>query len=441
VITEGKAHQLLDRVIALLGTRKGVAGAATLRAERSGNTRFARNEITTSGDVDRVTLSVTAQLGQRSASASTNQLDDHAIDDVVARAVRMANIAPENPEAMPPLAKQTYLKAPGALDAATAALTAKARAQAAGDAIAAADAAKIEIAGFFEHDTTLIARATTAGLWAAHEDTSCSFSCTGRTGDGTGSGWAGASSNKVGDLDPKALAATAVDKASRSAKPRRLDPGHYTVILEPAAASALLAFLLGQLNGRRADEGRSFFAKKKLGDKLFPDFITLRTDPRDAATHGMPFDGEGFALQPTKWIDKGTLGALAYTRFWAKKQGKQPTGQPNGWTLEGATTSREQLIKGVDRGVLITRFWYLRDLDPQTILATGLTRDGTFLIEKGAIVGPVNNFRFNESPVHMLEKCDAIGPTSIPGGGEGGGNRVPILRTHDFNLASVSEAV
>jgi predicted Zn-dependent protease len=439
-ISEGKAHQILDRVVALISSTKGVAGAASLRAEHSGNTRFARNEITSSGDVERVTLTVSAQIGQRIANATTNQLDDHSLDDVVARVLRMARLAPENPEAMPPLGKQTYVKTAGS-DAATMKLTAAARAKAVGEAIAAGDAAKIQIAGFFEHDTTLIARATSAGLWAAHEMTSCSFSCTGRTADGTGSGWAGASSHKVADLDAHALAATAVDKATRSASPKRLDPGRYTVILEPAATAALLSFLLGQLGARRADEGRSFFAKKKVGDKLFPETITLHSDPRDAATHGMPFDGEGFALEPHKWIDKGALTGLTYTRYWGKKQDKPPTGQPNGWTLEGGTTSREELLKGVDRGVLITRFWYLRDLDPQTILATGLTRDGVFLVEKGEIKGPVNNFRFNESPVHMLAKCDGLGATMIPGGGEGGGMRVPILRTHEFNLASTSDAV
>ena len=440
MIGEGKAHQLLDRVLATIGANKGVTASASLRSERAGNTRFARNEITSTGDVERVTLSVTAHIGQKSATATTNQLDDTTINDLVARVLRMARLAPDNPEAMQPLGKQTYLKAPSASDGPTANLAASARAKAAGDAIAAADAAGVEIAGFFEHDHSLLARATSGGVWAVYESTSCSLSCTARTADGTGSGWGGVSSNKVADIDARALAQTAVDKAKRSQNPRRLDPGRYTVILEPAAASALLGFLIGQLGARRADEGRSFFAKK-LGQRLFPDFITLRSDPRDGATHGAPFDGEGFPLHPTKWIDAGTLAAMIYTRYWAQKQGKQPTGQPSGWTLEGGKTTREDMIKGVDRGVLITRFWYLRDLDPQTILATGLTRDGTFLIERGEIRGPVNNFRFNESPVHMLAKCDALGAGVIPAGDQGSGNRVPILRTHEFNLASISEAV
>jgi predicted Zn-dependent protease len=357
----------------------------------------------------------------------------------------MARLSPENPEAMPPLGKQTYVRVKGANDPATAKLTAANRKHAVGDAIAAGKAAKLTIAGYYEHGVELIARATTEGLWAAHEATSCRLSCTARTQDGTGSGWAGVSSNKVADVDAAALAKIAVDKAARSANPKKLDPGRYTVVLEPAAVASLLAFLTGALGARRADEHRSFFAKPgggtRVGEKLFPSTITLRSDPADAAVGGMPFDGEGFALQPTRWIDKGVLSALTYTRFWATKQNQKPTGSPSGWTLDDGTESREDLIKGVKRGVLVTRFWYLRGVDPQSLLATGLTRDGTFLIENGEITTPVNNFRFNESPVHMLAKCDGLAPAWIPGGTEGGGTRVPTLRTHEFNLASISEAV
>ena len=141
-------------------------------------------------------------------------------------------------------------------------------------------------------------------------------------------------------------------------------------------------------------------------------------------------------LARTRWIDRGKVTALTYDRYWAKKQGVAPTGSPEGWILDGGKATRDELIKGVKRGVLITRFWYIRSLDPQTILLTGLTRDGTYLIENGAVVAPVMNFRFNESPVQMLARCDALTPAVIAGG-----MRVPALRTHDFNLASISEAV
>jgi predicted Zn-dependent protease len=428
---------IIDRV--LKRAPKGAESIVSMRIDRRGNTRFARSEITSSADVERLTLSVTVQFGKRSATATTNQTDDHSIDEAIARAARMAKLAPENPEAMPALGKQTYVKAK-ASDGATAKLTAATRAKAAGAAIAAGDAAKLVIAGYYEHASTQRALATSAGLWATHDSTSASFSCTARTADGTGSGWAESVSNRAADVDAEALAKVAVDKAAKSASPKRLDPGRYTVVLEPAAVADLLEFFTGSLGARRADEGRSYFAKPgggtRVGDKLFPEFITLRSDPTDAQTGGVPFDGEGLPLTKTAWIDKGVLKGLTYGRYWAQKQGKKPTGSPTGWTLGAGKATRDELIKGVKRGVLITRFWYIRSLDPQTILVTGLTRDSTFLIENGAVVGPVNNFRFNESPVHMLEKCDALGAHQLTGG-----MRVPSLRTHEFNLASISEAV
>ncbi len=440
-MNETKAKELLGRVLARVHG-KDVAASATLYASHAGNTRFAQSAITSSADVDRTSIGVAVQIGQRGASATTNQLDDHSLDEVVARAMRMAKLAPENPEMMPVLGKQTYVAAKGAVDPATGKLAAEARAKSVGAALG--SAAKLAIAGFYEHALSSTAHASTGGLWAFHEETSCSFSCTARTADGTGSGWAGTSSHRSLDLDAGALAKIAVDKATRSAKPKRLDPGRYTVVLEPAAVAALLDFLVNAFSARRADEGRSFFAKPggstRIGDKLFPDTITLRSDPADAATGGRPFDGEGVPLAATRWIDKGTVTGLTYGRYWAKKQGKHATGAPNGWTLDGGVTTTADLIKGIKRGVLITRFWYLRDLDPQTILATGLTRDGTFLIENGELTHPVNNFRFNESPVQMLASCDGLGADWVAAG-DGAGLRVPTLRSHEFNLASVSEAI
>jgi predicted Zn-dependent protease len=233
-----------------------------------------------------------------------------------------------------------------------------------------------------------------------------------------------------------------VDKAARSRAPRRLDPGRYTVVLEPAAVAELLRFLLFAFDARRADEGRSFFSKAgggtKLGDKIFPDWITLRSDPADPKNPSAPFDNEGVPLKAVSWIDKGTVAALRYSRFWADKQKKTPNGMAQNQHLLGGSATPAELVKGVKRGILVTRFFYIRLVDPQSVLATGLTRDGVFLIENGEIVGPVNNFRFNESPVMMLKNSDAL---SIETARTEGGHRVPAIRTHEFNLASISEAI
>lgn len=439
-MNEAQAQRLLERVMVLAGNAKGTEAIASLFHSRGGNSRFAVNEITSSSEVETLSLSVSIQIGKRSAVATTNQLDDRSIDNVVGRAQRMARLAPENPEAMPVLGKQKYRPVPKASDPATASFTPAARAKAVETMLAAAKGANVTIAGFYEHDQYVRAVATSAGLTAAHTWTQASLSCTARTPDGTGSGWAGAKSNKVADLDVALLAKTAVDKAATSAKPHRLEPGKYTVVLEPAAVANMIDEMTGAFGARRADEGRSFMTKAgggtKLGEKLFPDSITLRSDPYDPALAGQPFDGDGLPLAATTWIDRGTITALRYDRYWAKKQGTKPTGYSNSWILEGGKATRDELIKGVKRGVLITRFWYIRDLDPQTILLTGLTRDGTFLIENGAITAPVNNFRFNESPVQMLAKCDGLTAGVLTEGW-----RVPALRTHEFNLASISEAV
>jgi len=458
MLTEPQARQLLERATTLIRASKGAEGVVSLTNSQIGNTRFAASELTSSGDVERTQLAITVAFGQRSATATTNQLDDRGLDDTIARAKRMAQLSPENPEAMPPLPPQAYRPAKLARDPDTARLGPEARAKAAGAALAAArdgggsaggakaggggSSGSVAIAGYYEHATRMHAIATTRGAWAYHTWTSTGLTCTARTADGTGSGWAGASSNRAADLDAAALARIAVDKAARSARPTRLAPDRYTVILEPAAVASLLAFFTGSLAARRADEGRSFFSKAgggtRVGDKLFPDAITLRSDPTDPRLAAVPFDGEGLPLQPTTWVEKGTLRALAYSRYWAQRQGKPATGQPAGWTLEGgAAASTGELLKGVARGVLITRFWYLRMLDPQSILVTGLTRDGVFLVENGAITRPVNNFRFNESPIQMLARCDALSPAVLTEGGA----RVPALRTHEFNLASISEAV
>jgi predicted Zn-dependent protease len=441
MLSRADMQRLLERVMALVKATKGAQAIASLRSTHGGNTRFAVNEITSSSLIDRVSLGLTVQFDKRSASATTNQLDDRSLDDLVGRVVQMAKLAPENPEQMPPLGAQTYRAVKDPADPATAQLSPEARAKAVGAALAAAQQATL--AGFYGHEAGAHGLATTAGLAAYRTWTTGGMSCTARTQDGTGSGWAGGASNRASDIDAEKLAKVAVDKAMTSQKPRRLDPGKYTVVLEPAAVADLLAFLVGSLNARRADEGRSYFGKKgtKIGDKLFPDTITLRSDPTDARLAAAPFDDEGFALQPTKWLDKGALTGLVYGRYWAQKQGKQPTGQPDGWTLDGGTASRDDLIKGVKRGVLITRFWYLRMVDPQTILVTGLTRDGVFLIDNGAVAYPINNFRFNESPVQMLSACEAMTAPQITVAGDGPGFRVPALRTHDFNLASISEAV
>jgi predicted Zn-dependent protease len=449
MLVEAAAKKLLGRALAAakkLGAgQRELTSVASLRSSRGGHTRFGASEVTQATEVERLELTVTIGLGKRRASATTNQTGGGSVDDVVARALRLARLSPENPEAMPPLGAQRYARAPGAVDAATARAGAAVRAAAAKIAIDRARAAGLKIAGFYEVEHTSTSLASSAGLWAHHEATAAKYSCSARTPEGSGAGSAGAASFRVADLDAEEVATVAIGKALAAARPRKLEPGKLTVILEPAAAGALASFVLDALDARTADEGRSFYSKQgggtRVGERLFPETISIRSDPGDYAAGGQPFDGEGVPQRQTAWIDRGVLTALPYDRYWAQQQGKPATGYASGWSIAGGAASRDELIKGVTRGLLITRFFYLGLVDPQLLRVTGLTRDGVFLIERGAIVGPVNNFRFNHSAADLLARCDGLGAAEVVNVDGGGRVRAPLLRSQDFQLTSISEAI
>ncbi len=278
-----------------------------------------------------------------------------------------------------------------------------------------------------------------------------------RTADGTGSGYARMGSSRLSDLDPAALAQRAATKAETSVKPHELAPGAFTVILEPEAVADLLVFLLFSLNARTADEGRSFLSKPdggtRLGEKLFADGVTLRSDPFDPRNPGTPWaDGGGRAggrrgggsgglpARKTTWVENGVVKTLSVDRYWAKKTNTQPVPLSGGMILEGSDKPLETLIAETPRALLVTRFWYIRSVNPQNAMVTGLTRDGVWLVDNGKIVHPVNNFRFNESPVNLLKNLEA---TSIatPAGSEFFPLTVPAIRAHDFHFTSKSDAV
>lgn len=445
-MARGSSRQVLERAlraVARLGPPRHTAFVA-LRTWQGGHTRFAQNEVTQAAELERAELTVTVGLGARRASASSNQLDAAAIEEVCARAARLVRLAPEDPEALPPLGAQRYARAtPG--DAAMARAGAPERAGAVAHAIQRARTAGVQLAGFFEHAQVSISLATSAGLRAYHEGTEGKYACSARTQDGTGSGWSGASSHRLAELEPERHADEAIARALRAAKPRRLEPGRYSVVLAPAASAALLRFVTDALDARPADEGRSFYARvgggARLGERLFPKEITVRSDPADAAADGRPFDDEGVPLSATTWIDHGELRALPYDRAWAHKQNRAATGAPRGLSISGGAASLEELVRGVERGLLISRFFYSGLVDPQRLVVTGLTRDGVFLIERGAIVGPVNNFRYNQSAAETLARCDGLGASEVVAIDGGTRLRAPLLRSHDFQVTSVSEAV
>ena len=446
-MTREEAKALADRVLAL---SKADQTRVNITSTWSGNTRFADASITTAGGITDMTLTVTATVGRRRASATTNVLDEAGLKRAVDLAAQLARLAPDDPEIMPELGPQSYAAVDAFIED-TANLTPTARAGAIRRAIEATGSAPLFSAGFLEANAVTVAVATSNGLFAFHRTTDADLSMTARTPDGTGSGWASAGSRDWGTVDPVAIGRTAARKAQASRNPQAIDPGLYTAVLEPQAVNDLVPLLSGALNARAAEEGRSAFSKPgggtRIGEKVADERVTLFTDPADPELLGMPFDVEGLPIKRTVWIEKGVLRNLIYTRFWAQKQKAQPTGANihdgtsamlgGGVKLTGGTKTTDELIAGCEHGVLVTHFFYIRSLEPRTVLYTGLTRDGAFLIEKGKVTRPLKNFRWNESPLLMLNRLEDIGrPEAVAAG-----RRMPALRIRNFNFTSASDAV
>jgi predicted Zn-dependent protease len=301
--------------------------------------------------------------------------------------------------------------------------------------------ADLFVAGFLEATATAQAIANSNGLFAYHRGSDASLSTTVRTPDGTGSGYFTRGARDWAELDPRDIAARAARKAIASRNPQAIEPGMYTVVLEPQAVSDLIPILRGSLNARSADEGRSPFSKTggatKVGEKIADERVTIFSDPTDAELLSQPFDFEGMPVQRTVWIENGVLKNLAYSRFWAAQKNAQAAGFGGGLKMMGGSKSTDELIAGTQRGVLVTRFWYIRFLDQRTVMLTGLTRDGTFLIENGRVTRPLKNFRFNDSPLQMLSRIDEIGRAERVASGM----VMPSLRVRDFNFSSLSDAV
>jgi predicted Zn-dependent protease len=421
----------------------------TVTSTVAGNTRFAANQLATAGDVTDTSVTVNTSFGPKHAVVQINDTSDDAVAAAVARSEVLARLAPDDPDAMPPLGPQQYAAVEAYFDA-TASVTPEQRARAALTALQPARAssgAEASIAaGYIIVMTRGTLLANKAGLSAYHRDTDANYTLTVRTADGTGSGWAGADERDWGKIDGAAIAAHALEKARRSRDAVAVEPGRYTVVLEPQAVGDLVQLMMFFLDARQADEGRSPFTSasggSKIGQKVADSSVTLFSDPADPQLLAAPFDNEGYPLTRQVWIDNGILANLSYSRFWAKKQNKPFSGIRNCIKLAGGSSALDDMIKGTERGILVTRLWYLRPVDPRTALFTGLTRDGTYLIEHGAVTHPVKNFRFNDSPIFLLNNVEAMSaPVRLAGTEAGGDVAMPAVKAHDFNFTSLSDAV
>ena len=442
ILTEEQAKAILDKVIAL---SKADECTASLSGSIDGNIRFALNNVSTSGIVTNTDLAVQVAFGKRVGVATINEFNDAALERVVRRAEDLAKLAPENPEFMPAVEKQTY-KPTATFSQATADITPEYRAQVAADSIGPCRAEKLIAAGFLQDGQSFVAFANSKGNFGYQRATSLDYTCTVRTEDGRGSGWVGRNLQDSTSFKAESDVRTAMRKASESAEAKALEPGKYTVILEPAAAAGLISFMMNFFDARSADEGRSFLSKKgggnKIGEQVYDPRVNISADPWHAGAEVMPWDQEGLPREKTAIVENGKVANLEYSRYWAQKQGKRATGSSGNLLMAGGTKSTADLVKGTQKGILVTRTWYIRMVDPQTVLLTGLTRDGTFYIENGVIKYPVKNFRFNESPVIMLNNIEELGkPVRVAGDESSFVMMIPPMKLRDFTFTSLSDAV
>lgn len=451
IMTQSEAKALMTRVI---GFSKAESIECNLNGEVSGNIRTARNTVSTAGELKDIILTVQSTFGRKTGVATTNEFTDEALETVVRRSEELAKLAPDNPEFMPILGPQDYIDVKTHFQSTTDVDPAW-RADAADACISVSKEQNLVSSGFLNDSDTFAAIMNSKGLFAYNRSTDINFSATIRTADGKGSGWVYRDFHDASLMDTGEASRIAAQKAVSSADGKAMEPGKYTVIMEPAATVQLLLNMFNNMGQRPADEGRSFLSNKseeegapknRLGEKMFDERVTIYTDPQSPDTPTPPFAGDGAACKRTNWITNGVVTSMPNSRYWAEKTGVPYVPTPfagNGLfggntsiIMEGGDESLEDMIKNTRRGVLVTRLWYIRQLDPQSLMYTGLTRDGTFYIEDGEIKYPIKNFRFNESPIIMLNNLEALGkPQRIQG------CMIPPMKIRDFTFSSLSDAV
>lgn len=443
ILNKQEAQALLKKV---LSYSKADECEVNLSGSDGGNIRYARNSVSTSGGVSQSSLVVSSAFGKKSGVATINEFDDASLQKVVKRAEELAQLAPENPEYMPLLGQQKYGPDTKTFIQATANVTPKQRTDAVAPSLKVARDGKLNAAGFLENSTGYAAMMNSKGLFAYNTFTNVAFNVTMRTEDAKGSGYATKGYNDFTKLNTRLDTETAAKKATGSAAAKAIEPGKYTVILEPTAVAVMLENMFFDFDARQADEGRSFLSKPggktKLGEKIVDERVNIYSDPWNEELPTSTWTGDGRPQEKVNWIEKGVVKNMYSSRYWAQKTGKKAIPQPDGVVMQGGTKSLEELIKGTEKGILVTRLWYIRPVDPQTLLLTGLTRDGTFYIENGEIKFPVKNFRFNESPVIMLNNLEEMGKTERTVSGESNVNYLlPPLKIRDFTFTSLSDAV
>jgi predicted Zn-dependent protease len=446
LLTEKESKSITDKILSLV---KADDATVSVSSDKLSHLRFAHNTFLTSGQRESRGANITVWIEGKRGTSSTNDLDDASLKAMVDEAERIARLAPVDREYLPTLGKQTYKPVNAFVDA-TANISVTARAKAVGDIITECEKNKVIGAGFHQARAQAGGFATKNGNFGFDSSTNVSLSMTARTLDGSSSGYFLRSHFDVGRLDTKRIAREAVRKAIEGRNAKTIEPGVYTVILEPQAVADLLSGLAFGFDARSAEEGRSAYSaaggKTRLGEKIFDERVSIYSDPWNPDLPGSQSAQGGIPAQRIYLVKNGVLENLIYSRFWAKRAGKEPTPGPVNSIMETTApiSAPEDMIKSTKRGILISRFWYIRSTDPRTQSLTGLTRDGVWYIENGKIQYPLKNLRFNQSIIQMLApgNVEMVGTSERVGGSEGGNaSLLPTLKLKAFNFTSQSEAV
>jgi predicted Zn-dependent protease len=427
------------------------------------NLRWANNTLTTNGVGHGVQVTVIAFDGLRNASVSGSAASLEQVTDLVEAAdtrARSAEDAEDAGELVDGGEAADWSTPPGATG-----IEVFARfAEELGSAFEGAESGGRILYGFVRHDVTTTYLASSTGLRLRHEQPTGHYGCTGKTGDLTASAWTGGATRDFADVSGTAVADTIATRLGWAARRVELPAGRYDTVLPPTAVADLMIDAYWSAGARVAHEGQSVYSRPgggtRIGESIARSGVTLFSDPARRGLEAAPFVAvgassntssvydNGLPLTRTDWIADGVLSALVQTRHSAALTGQPVTPEIDNLvlTVDGATGTEQDLVAGMDDGLLVTCLWYIREVDPQTLLLTGLTRDGVYRVQAGEITGVVNNFRFNESPVDLLRRFTSASATVPAFSREWGDDyfsrtAMPALRVPDFNMSSVSQAL
>jgi predicted Zn-dependent protease len=408
-----------------------------LHDQHGGTTRFANNHVVQNVDSRRGTLTVCVVFDGRRGSASTTDFTAGSLQDTVERAERIARVSPEDPEYLPPPDFRTFPVHQTSRPETAAAGPAR-RLEYANEAIGQCRIENLQAAGIVSSSVASVGVAASNGLFAHEERTEARFSLTVQADDATG--WSAAAHRSIDHLKIQERTLTAIEKAKRGRDVQELPPGRYRVILEPAAVAGLWSWMMWTLDAKSYEKGTSPFAGQ-LGCQIVDERLTLENLSSHPDLLGIGFTNEGLPSEDAPWIENGVLKQLAYDRFTAKKNGVKQIATLDAPCLSAsgpASYKTQDLIKQCERAILVTNFWYIRTVNPTDLTLTGMTRDGTFLIEDGQISTAVRNFRFHESPLRVFKQVEAFTNPAEAVTSETGKLMVPAMLLRDFHFSSVT---